>query len=357
VRIALVAHTNAPWTGHYARFLGSRGHTVRVLSFSTDALPGVDVELVRVPSFLPRAAAYVAGVPAVRRGLRRFEPDVVLATYLSSNGLVAALAAGRTPIVASARGGDVLRQAGYLPGGRLHGPLMRFVCRRAVAVHAVSPELVDALVAVGVDRERIECFPVGVDLNAFPQRPQSRESGAPRILCTRKQDAVYGNETLVAALAELASSGRAFTATLVGDGPLLEERRAQVRNLGLESIVQLPGALPLPRIGELLREADVYVSAATSDGTSSSLLEAMASGAFPVVASIRANHDWLSEGETALFFPPGDPHALAAALARALGDPGLRAAAAAANRLRVEQDGNQARTMERLEALLGRAVA
>ena len=357
MRIALVAHTNAPWTGHYARVLTGHGHTVRVLSFSADPLPDVDVELVRTPGFLPRAAGYLAGVPAVRRGLRRFRPDVVLATYLSSNGLVAALAAGHTPYVASARGGDVLRQAGYLPGGRLHAPLMRLVCRRGAAVHAVSPELVDALVACGVPRDRIECFPVGVDLAAFPARALVGDSSVPHIVCTRKQDAVYGNETLVDALAHLATAGRSFSATLVGGGPLLEDRRAQVHALGLGPFVELTGALPLERVGELLREADVYVSAATSDGTSSSLLEAMASGAFPVVTSIRANHDWVEDGKTALLFPTGDAQALASALASALDDPALRASAAAANRARVERDGDQATTMRQLEALLRRAAA
>ena len=71
--------------------------------------------------------------------------------------------------------------------------------------------------------------------------------------------------------------------------------------------MELTGQLPLARVGELLREADVYVSAATSDGTSSSLLEAMASGAFPVVTSIRANRDWLEDGSTGLFFEPREP--------------------------------------------------
>ena len=76
-------------------------------------------------------------------------PDIVFAPYLSSNGMVAALA-WRGPLVVSARGGDVLRQAGYLPGGAfLHRRMMRFVCRRARRVHAVSDEIAAALVADG----------------------------------------------------------------------------------------------------------------------------------------------------------------------------------------------------------------
>jgi glycosyltransferase involved in cell wall biosynthesis len=359
VRIALIAHSNAPWTGHYARHLESRGHSVRVVSFSPDALDGFDVVYVAAPAALPRSLRYLAVVPATRRILRRFSPDVVLATYLSSNGMVAALATPRdTPLVVSARGGDVLRQAGYLPAGRLHGHLIRAVCRRASAVHAVSDELVEALVALGIPAGQIECFPVGIDLTRIPVRLRAHGANdPPRIICTRRQEEVYRNDTLVAALGVLSSRGVGFHATFVGGGPLLQQRRAQVRGLGLERQVRFVGQVDLYGVADLLRESDVYVSASTSDGTSSSLLEAMAAGAFPVVTAIRANEGWVDDRVTGLLFDVGDAHGLAHALERALGDAALREAAAAANRDRVERDGNQALTMPRLEALLRRAAS
>jgi glycosyltransferase involved in cell wall biosynthesis len=358
MRIALIAHTVSPWTGHYAAFLEEQGHTVRVISFSPDPLPGFDVRYVDAPSFLPRPIAYLGVAPRTAQLLRRFEPDIVFATYLSSNGMVAALATPRgTPLVVSARGGDVLRQAGYLPGGRFHARMMRAVCGRATLVHAVSEELVEALRTCGVPPDRIECFPVGIDLERFPARREGPPAGPPRIVCTRRQEPVYANDTVVEALGGLAARGIPFKATLVGGGPLLEERRAQVGELGLEDDVDLVGAVSLDRVGALLRESQVYVSASSSDGTSSSLLEALASGAFPVVSAIRANERWVTDGETGLLFTPGDSGALERALERALGDEPLRRAASAVNRDLVEREGNQAITMERLARLLERAAA
>jgi glycosyltransferase involved in cell wall biosynthesis len=63
-----------------------------------------------------------------------------------------------------------------------------------------------------------------------------------------------------------------------------------------------------------LRAADVYVSASSSDGTSSSLLEAMASGLYPVVSDITANRPWVEHGKNGLLFAVGDAASLAEAL-------------------------------------------
>jgi glycosyltransferase involved in cell wall biosynthesis len=88
----------------------------------------------------------------------------------------------------------------------------------------------------------------------------------------------------------------------------------------------------MPRLDAQLRAAHVYVSTSKSDSTSVSLLEAMAAGCFPVVSDIPANREWVTDGDTALLFPPGDAEALARCLRRAASDAPLRDRAAARNR-------------------------
>jgi glycosyltransferase involved in cell wall biosynthesis len=112
------------------------------------------------------------------------------------------------------------------------------------------------------------------------------------------------------------------------------------------------GARPHEELPDTLRRADVYVSAALSDGASASLLEALASGLVPVVTDIPANRGWLAPGESGLLFPPGDEAALAAALERALGDAALRARAREAGPRVVAERADFEVNMERLAALL-----
>jgi glycosyltransferase involved in cell wall biosynthesis len=70
-----------------------------------------------------------------------------------------------------------------------------------------------------------------------------------------------------------------------------EDLRNRVDELGVSSSVQVLGRIPHEKMPDLLGDADIYVSTSTTDGTSVSLLEAMASGAFPVVTDISANEN------------------------------------------------------------------
>jgi glycosyltransferase involved in cell wall biosynthesis len=354
MRIAMLAHTNSPWTRHYVRHFGAQGSEILVLSMSRDPLPDADVVYLADRTGPLGKLRLLGNVPRIRRLFRDFRPDVVFATYLSSNGLSAALAWGG-PLLVSARGGDVLEQAGYRPAPRwLLGPLLRFVCRSADRVHSVSEELVEALEGYGVPRHRVTCFPMGVDPSRFLPAAPARETGPTRVICTRRHDRVYDNPTVVRALGRLRDGGHDFRASFVGGGPLLADLEEEVRELHLEASVRCLGETPHAELPQLLHAADVYVSAATSDGTSSSLLEAMASGLLPVVTRIRANEPWIVDGETGLLFEPGDHEGLARALERAIGDAALRRRAAIANRETVERRAdlraNLRRTMELLQA-------
>ena len=52
-----------------------------------------------------------------------------------------------------------------------------------------------------------------------------------------------------------------------------------------------------------LGQADIYVSTSLHDGTSVSLLEAMGSGAFPIVTDIPSNREWIHHGQNGFLVP------------------------------------------------------
>ena len=139
---------------------------------------------------------------------------------------------------------------------------------------------------------------------------------------------------------------------MLASGPLLEARKRQARELGIEDLVVFRGDVPHEEIPALLASAQIYLSASSSDGASSSLLEAMACGIFPVLSRIPANTGWIEDGRAGLYFEVGNATELTDQIERALDDPTLRAQAGQLNRERVETDANMHANMLRLEQLL-----
>jgi glycosyltransferase involved in cell wall biosynthesis len=121
-----------------------------------------------------------------------------------------------------------------------------------------------------------------------------------------------------------------------------------VREQGVQEHTRFLGGYALEDLPAILGRADAYASCSLKDGTSSSLLEAMSTGLFPVVSDIEANRPWVEDGRTGRFFPCGDDEALADRLQEALANPAMRREAARPCREVVVQRGRMSDQMDRL---------
>ena len=69
--------------------------------------------------------------------------------------------------------------------------------------------------------------------------------------------------------------------------------------------------------------ARIYIGLSISDAISTSLLEAIVMGTFPIQSSTSSADEWIQDGETGFIVPPEDPEPVAAAIRRALSDDAL----------------------------------
>src|SRR5262249_50293047 len=79
-----------------------------------------------------------------------------------------------------------------------------------------------------------------------------------------------------------------------------------VRELGIQSGVRLLPTCDKLELASLLRESDLMVSPSEHDGTPNSLLEAMASGTFPIVGDLPSIREWIAHGVNGSLVDPGD---------------------------------------------------
>jgi len=152
------------------------------------------------------------------------------------------------------------------------------------------------------------------------------------LLSNRMHEDVYDLPTVIEGAARVLAAHPHAQLVLAGDG----SRRAALEQLAASRLprarYRFVGRLAPTELASWLARADVYVSASHSDSTSQSLLEAMCSGALPVVSDIEGNREWVGHGDQpdggdprrrlgeAQFFAPGDARGLADATERALGD-------------------------------------
>ena len=342
MRIATLANAAVGHSRRWVEDLRARGHEVVVWSLERGpaelgarALPS---------SWLPGFLRYPMAAPALRSALAHFAPDLVDAHFVPNYGLLGALS-GIRPLAVSAWGSDLL-----VAGARdaLQRARARFVLERADLVLTDAANLARAARALGASPARVHEVPWGVDLERF-RSAGARESGL--LLSTRMHEAVYDLDTLIAGVAPVMARRPGLRLVIAGDG----SRRGDHERLAARSLpagrwefigMQTPAALA----GWLAR-ADVYLSAARSDSTSISLLEAMAAGALPVVSDIEGNREWVAEGDGARLFAPGEPAALEGALERALDAADHGEAARSLNRRVVEARGDRTINLDRIEAL------
>jgi glycosyltransferase involved in cell wall biosynthesis len=229
--------------------------------------------------------------------------------------------------------GDVARERARQ--GPLRVALFRLAFRVADVVLAVSAASAAAL------EEAYGASGAVVVPNAAPRAPDvpaGRGEGETTALYLGGfANPVKGGEELLAALER--PKAEAVRVVLCGPGELPERgRELLARRPGIE----WRGWIEEAEKEELLREAAIFVLPSTSEGLPMAVLEAMAWARAIVATAVGGVPDVLADGVEGLVVPPGDPDALAAALAKQAADAALRerlgtAARERARRLNAEE--------------------
>jgi glycosyltransferase involved in cell wall biosynthesis len=129
-------------------------------------------------------------------------------------------------------------------------------------------------------------------------------------MSVRSLKPVYDVGVMVEALPRVLEEAPDARLLIVGEGSQREMLIARAQQLKVTSHVEFIPPLSHEQIPDYYRRADIYVSASRSDGLCVSLLEAMASGLFPIVSDIPGNRELVEDGVNGSLFPVGDEEAL-----------------------------------------------
>ncbi|KPJ62270.1 hypothetical protein AMK68_05135, partial [candidate division KD3-62 bacterium DG_56] len=295
----------------------SRDHQLR------GELERSDLHLVRLPKG-GRGSPFL--LQALIRLILRLRPHIVHSWVFAANvwGRLAAAMCGVPVIIAYELGCD--------PGK----PLLHRLVERALARigHCVMVNNWPAAeLSMRTQRLPLEIFRLvenGIDLTRLDAASDSdgrewrRAMGLPQDVflfgIVARMTAEKGHAVLWQALAALASSGQRHRLLVVGDGPLRARLRAAAKKMGIADAITFAGARD--DVPVAMKAIDCLVIPSLREGLPNVALEAMGSRRPVIATDVGGCARAVLDGETGWLVPPGDPAALAAAMADAAADPG-----------------------------------
>ena len=301
------------------------------------------------------------------RIMRRDRPQIVHthAAKAGTLGRTAALIAfprrSRRPFLVHTYHGHSL--TGYFDSrtARLFREIERLLARRTDALVAVSAEVRDDLVALGVaPAEHFTLIPLGFDLSRFAD-DADRDS---RRTALRAEWGVEPDDEVVTLIARLVPIKRVDrflriarllvdrTRTqfvIVGDGELREQLLSSADARALGERVRWAGfRRDMP---DVCYASDVVVLTSDNEGTPVSLIEAQAAGVPVVGTDVGGVRSAVRDNETGLIAAPDDEQGFAAAVGRLLDNPAMAARLASAGRAHATRSFALERLVDEIDAL------
>jgi 1,2-diacylglycerol 3-alpha-glucosyltransferase len=357
--------------------LRTAGHEVTIFAPRVGRYRDTEAGVVRLPSVRvlnrPPVYAILPGTPGATRQLRRSRFDIVHMHTPMTAGALAYLSARQKHVPLIYTYHTAITEYTHYAGAVGHTRLAR---RAAGRFSALGCNLSDYIVAPSDKMERalraqrvrrpIRVIPNGIDLERFAcpgeagawRRRLGLPPGAPLLVYVGRLDLEKSLNFLIEAFAAIARQVPGSQLALAGDGNARPGLERQAAATGLGGHIHFLGMVNRAEVPGLLHEADLFVSASTTEVHPLCAIEATAAGLPVVAVSDEALTGLVAEGVNGCL-TPREVEPFAQAVAGLLADPARRqefgrASAEISRRYSVEA---QAEALVRLyrEALAKRA--
>ncbi len=303
--------------------------------------------------------------------IREVRPQI-LHTHTAKAGTIGRLAArllggAGPPIVVHTFHGHVLR--GYFDPVRSTAfrLLERWLARRTTALIAVSPEVRDDLVSLGVaPREKFTVVRLGIELDERvgtdsdgPRADTRRALGIPAdrfvVGWIGRMTGVKRTDDVLLAVRALRERGVDTVLCMVGDGPDRDAVERRAHQLGIVRDSLFLGYQE--EVASYYAAFDALILPSANEGTPVSAIEALAGGRPVVATRVGGVPDVVRDGIDGFLVEPGDVDAMAERLSALAADPPLRHRMGEAGRASVHERYSVERLLDDIDALYRRLLA
>jgi L-malate glycosyltransferase len=328
LRVAILGRANYGLLQTRINQLAGHELDLHVLSLQDGDMEGCTVHHIQSPGG-PGPLKYLLALGAVRRALKRIQPDVLDVHSVSSWGVYGFRPLADLPFLATVYGPDLNEHAA-------RHRLIRFIARRCFQkAHRVfsstmaTCEGIKRITGLDVSSKYvsqswgIDC--TGIQAEAATRRSQIRnEFGLDDrqvvVLHNRQFIPFWHIDELLQAGYRLLEAHEhlhfwfVYPVTNKSGEDLIREKTREIQARGFADRIILHGPQPYDRMISMMHASDVYTCCGRNDLLSSSILEAMATGLVVVLRDLPAYHEVIQPGENGIFFSSATSEALHDAL-------------------------------------------
>jgi L-malate glycosyltransferase len=258
-------------------------------------------------------------VPRLARDLRRLvreiKPDLIHAGPIQSCAFLAVLS-GFRPVLAMSWGYDLVMDADKSAWMKW---VTRYTLKRSAFFVSDANVSRDKAVAFGMDPQKTVIFPWGTDIEHFTPKNFTRSNHQPfTLFCSRTWEPIYGVDVLAKAFVKAASANPDVNLILLGGGSQGAKIRQILTSGNVMERVHFGGHVAQKDLPRWYHMADLYISPSHVDGSSVTLMEALASGLPCLVSDIPGNQEWIEEGVNGWLFRDANVDDLAGKILNAM---------------------------------------
>ena len=368
MRICYLADAGSIHTQRWVKYFADKGHEVHLISFRPfrdGKTESVKLHLLKRLQLQIRFISFLINllfeVTQIRKLMKKINPDIVHAHYVSEYGWLGALT-GFHPFIASAWGSDVFIEQRKLKFSRI---LTKYALKKVDLITCDGENSKDAIINLDINPKKIKIVYHGVDTRKFNSKQKDKEfiknlfgwEKFPVVISVRFLVPKNDVETLIKAILLILKKIPNAKFIIGGEGPEEGYLKELAESLGISNSIRFVGWIPHDDLPKYLSSSDVYVTTSLLDGgISIATVDAMACELALVVTDIADNKKWIKDGENGFIVPTKNPKLLAEKVIYLLENKEIRKRFGEINRKIVKEKQNYEREMEKMEKLYKKII-
>jgi glycosyltransferase involved in cell wall biosynthesis len=367
MKVCYIADGASSHTQRWLNYFALKGYEVHLICWKIE--PGynksINIHMLKrlMPKIWPLSQflSFAYWCFQVRQFVNKIKPDLIDGQYVTTYGFLAACI-GFHPLIITAWGSDILIGPRRNP---IYKIMTKYALKKANLIICTGLIVKHEITKLGIDPNKVYVIVIG-GVNKEKFHHSTRDEALmkklgigpndPVVISTRNLRPVYDVATLIRAVPIILTEFPTTKFIIIGQGKQENRLRKLAARLGILSNVIFIGWIDHDKLPSYLSSSDIYISTSLSDGTSNSLLEAMACKLAPIVSDIPANRQWIKESENGFLFPIGDHITMAEKVIRLLGNSKARTTFGSRNRRIIELKADPVIEMQKYENIYTQLV-